>query len=280
MGLFSMSLFFGLSFGPLMGGVIRDRFSLDTAFVCMGLLALFGFLLSWFFLPPVHTESVVQHRSPPAPWGRLLKDRVTLALVVFRLTYTAAVGVIWGFLPVLADMRLGLDSTAIGFLVMLGVFISGCLNTPVGWVADRCNRKLLVVLGGLLVCGALGVYAVALDFKDLVWGGLLFGAGCGVAMPAFMAIAEEKGRGTRSMGAIMSVLTVAHSTGMLTGSLLGGLMMDWFRLELAFHLGAVLMLLGGVLFLILLAGKPTGAAKPGLLPSAETPPVDENPPVG
>jgi predicted MFS family arabinose efflux permease len=279
MGLFNMSLFFGLSFGPLMGGVIKDRFSLDAAFICLGLLALFGFILSFFFLPPVRTESVVRHQRPQAPWGRLLKDRVTLALVVFRLTYTAAIGAIWCFLPVLADIRLGLDSTAIGFLVMLGVFISGCLNTPMGWVADRWNRKLMVIFGGVMVCGALIRYTTAVVFNDLVWGGILFGLGGGISMPALMAIAVEKGRGTRSMGAIMSILTVAHSLGMLAGSLLAGLMMDWYRLELAFYLGAGITLVGVIIFMALTVGRGISAPTPGrTLPGP--PPTEEGPPVG
>ena len=42
MGLFNMSVFWGLSLGPLMGGVIEERFSLDAAFAAMGSLALAG----------------------------------------------------------------------------------------------------------------------------------------------------------------------------------------------------------------------------------------------
>ena len=34
MGLFNMSMFSGLSLGPLLGGVIHDRFSLETSFLC------------------------------------------------------------------------------------------------------------------------------------------------------------------------------------------------------------------------------------------------------
>ena len=43
MGLFNMSMFMGLSAGPLIGGLINDHFSLKIAFVCMGILALVGF---------------------------------------------------------------------------------------------------------------------------------------------------------------------------------------------------------------------------------------------
>jgi predicted MFS family arabinose efflux permease len=82
------------------------------------------------------------------------------------------------------------------------------------------------------------------------------------------------------MGAIMAILTVAHSAGMLAGSLLGGVMMDWYHLELAFYVGAAVMLAGLVLFLGLLVGKQMGTEISGAPLSAEPPPVEEGPPVG
>jgi MFS family permease len=65
MGLFNMSMFCGLSIGPFLGGFIHDYFSLQTSFACMGLLALIGFFLSLFLLPPAHSENTsiaVSHR--------------------------------------------------------------------------------------------------------------------------------------------------------------------------------------------------------------------------
>jgi MFS family permease len=145
-------------------------------------------------------------------------------------------------------------------------------------VADRWNRKLMVIFGGMMVCGALMRYTTAIVFEDLVWGGILFGLGGGISMPALMAIAVEKGRGTQSMGAIMAILTVAHSLGMLAGSLLAGLMMDWYRLELAFYLGAGIMLAGVISFMALTVGRGISAPRSGgTLPGP--PPTEEGPPV-
>jgi MFS family permease len=42
----------------------------------------------------------------------------------------------------------------------------------------------------------------------------------------------------------MALLTVAHSMGMLAGSMLAGLMMDLFRLRAVFPLGTALMIVG------------------------------------
>jgi MFS family permease len=244
MGLFNMSIFLGLSFGPILGGLINDRFSLDAAFICMGGLSFIGFLLSSFLLPPTQQEKSVQRGLPVIKWRHLVTNWEIAGLFTFRFVYTACIGIIWGFLPVLADKDLDLSSTNIGFLVMLGILISGILQLPMGYVSDRINKKSMIVTGGLLVSYAVFSYTWADQFSDMVWASLLFGIGGGICMPALMATAVIIGDRTAAMGSVMAWLTVAHSMGMLAGSMLAGIMMDFLRLRAAFPVGAVLMLIG------------------------------------
>ena len=103
MGLFNMSTFFGLSIGPLIGGVVNDSFSLKASFVCMGFLTLAGFLLSLLFLPPTKSEQVVCRGIKPVAWRQLIEDKVIAGLFLFRFAYTTCIGIIWGFLPLFAD---------------------------------------------------------------------------------------------------------------------------------------------------------------------------------
>jgi len=249
MGLFNMSMFLGLSIGPLIGGIIHDRFSLDTSFAAMGFLALAGFLLSLFLLPPTKSEPVVNRGTEPLEWKRLLYDRDMAGLFLFRLAYAACIGVIWSFLPVLADTEFSLSSSSIGFLVMIGVFSSGMLHVPMGFLADRVNRKMMVIIGGLIISYAIFSFEWADSFNDLVVASLFFGLGGGVSTPALMALAVLKGNATEAMGSVMGLLAMAHSLGMLTGSLLAGLMMDIFRLRQAFPSGGVIMILCVGLFI-------------------------------
>ena len=259
MGMFNLSLFLGLSLGPLMGGVINDRFSLSAAFASMGILALIGFFLSWTLLPPTHRERVVTRGQEPMPWHGLVKDRLFLGLFFFRFAFTICIGIIWGFLPVLAESEFSLSSSAIGTLVMLGIFISGVFNTPMGWVADRMNKRVMVLSGGILTSLAVFYYGISQDLHDLFLASCLFGVGGGIAMPALMAFAVQKGNQTHAMGSVMSLLTVAHSTGMLCGSLLAGLMMDLFTLRGAFSVGAATMM-AGVLGFVIFTSRDTGSA--------------------
>ena len=251
MGLFNMSMFLGLSIGPLIGGVIRDRFSLDTSFASMGFLAFLAFLLSLFLLPPTKSEQVVNRNIEPMMWKWVLRDRNMAGLFLFRLAYAACIGVIWSFLPVLADIEFSLSSSSIGILVTLGVFSSGLLHVPMGFIADRVNRKMMIVGGGLIITYAILSFSWANSYEALLLASVLFGLGGGIAMPALMALAVLKGNEIDAMGSVMGLLAMAHSLGMLAGSLLAGVMMDVSRLRHAFPSGAALMMLCLGLFIVL-----------------------------
>jgi predicted MFS family arabinose efflux permease len=70
-------------------------------------------------------------------------------------------------------------------------------------------------------------------------------------MPAIMAYAVIKGDAKKAMGSVISILTVAHSMGMLTGSIVAGLAMDYLNLRLSFPCGTIIMILGTFIFWIL-----------------------------
>jgi MFS family permease len=251
MGIFNMSLFLGLSLGPLIGGVIKDHFSLQASFLCMGLLALIGFFLSLILLPPTRSEKSIAQADKPFSWKAVVYDWHVIGLFTFRFAYVFCVGIIWGFIPLYADWRFEASSSWIGILIMLGVFVSGLIHLPMGYLADRLNKQLMVVAGGLIVSYAVWsfVFVWADQLADLIRATILFGLGGGVSMPALMAMAVLKGQKINAMGSMMALMTVAHSLGMFSGALMGGMMMDFFQLQTVFPLGGWIMLICTGLFL-------------------------------
>ncbi|PIP38698.1 MAG: MFS transporter, partial [Desulfobacterales bacterium CG23_combo_of_CG06-09_8_20_14_all_51_8] len=248
MGLFNISVFLGLSIGPLLGGAIKDYVSLQAAFGAMGGLSFAAFCLSFFLLPPTREEQTVIRAYHPAPWGRLLRDREIVTISLFRFVYTTCIGIIWGFLPVYGDMKFALSSSAIGVLVVLGVSVSGLMHVPMGMMADRMDKRILVVTGGVITTLAILLVGKAEGFWGLFAANVIFGIGGGISMPALMALAVISGSKTEAMGAVMSLITVAHSLGMLCGSLVAGAVMDFFNLQYAFFLGAIIMAAGTACF--------------------------------
>jgi len=255
MGLFNLSMFLSLSLGPLMGGGIKDIWSLDAAFICMGLLSGIGLFLCFFFLPPVSREKIKNKHHKTMSWSNFLKDKDIIAIFIFRYAYTACIGVIWCFLPVFADTEFGLSSSLIGVLVMLGVFVSGLLQLPMGYAADRTNKMILILSGGIISTIGMVLPFWASSFYDLVIAVSIFGVGGGISMPAIMAYAVIKGDEKKAMGSVISVITVAHSLGMLTGSLVAGFAMDYLSLRLSFPCGTLIMLTGTLGFWIVVDKK-------------------------
>lgn len=249
MGLFNLSMFLSMSLGPLMGGVIQDLWSMDAAFVSMGLLSFIGVMLCVWLLPPLSEERLRSgHQALQIPWALVVRDRELLGLFSFRYAYTACIGAIWSFLPLFGAQMFGQSGAGIGLLVTLGVFISGILQLPMGYLADRISRQAMVVFGGAVAtAGMMWIYFAA-SFFDLLAAVSLFGVGGGIAMPAITALAVVNGEQKKAMGSVMAILTVAHSLGMLTGAVAAGLAMDFFSLRLAFPVSGLVMALGTLVF--------------------------------
>jgi len=247
MGWFNLSMFLGLSFGPVIGGVIRDAWGLQASFASMGLLAFTGFFLALTLLPPTEAEQKVRRGKPPGAWKALVFDREIFALFLFRFAYTFGIGILWSFLPVLADTQNALSSAAIGSILMLGVFLSGAIQVPLGALADHTDKRAMIGIGGLLVSLALLAFEWAQGYTGLAGVNILFGIGGGISMAALMALTVQKGSDAEAMGSVMAIVTVAHSAGMLAGAVLAGLMMDFFSLRSVFPMGA-LMMIGCTLF--------------------------------
>lgn len=259
MGLFNMSIFLGLSIGPLIGGWVHDRFNLQATFVAMAFLALIGFLSSLLLLPPTRSEQSLSRKNGLISWAQLLQDKELIGLFIFRFTYLACIGIILGFLPVYADSAFSLSSSSIGILVMIGIFVSGLMQIPMGFLADRVNRNLMIITGGLITGIAIFLLEWADSFWDLFFDNVLFGLGGGISMPALMALVLIKGNNAKAMGSVMALMTMAHSMGMFAGSILAGLVMDIFQLRQAFFLGSLIMGFGVCFFTICIyAPKPNG----------------------
>ena len=248
MGIFNMSVFIGLSLGPLMGGVIRDHYGLNGAFGSMAAMALVAFFLSLCLLPPASSEKIASLGRAPVRWGLLLADTTLVSMVLFRFLYTACIGAVWGFLPVHGSVEFGLSSSAIGFLVMLGVAISGLMHVPMGILSDRWSKKWMVLTGGVVVALSMVLLAGADGFNGLLAATLIFGIGGGISMPAVMGLAVVRGNRNNAMGTVMALITIGHSMGMLVGSLFAGIVMDLASLQAAFFLTGLSMAAGVIQF--------------------------------
>jgi len=223
----------GVAGGPILGGVIKDLYSMQASFVTLGVLSFLSFLLLWLFLPESQPHRAIA-QTGAAPWRTILSSRPIVGVSFFRIVYALASTIIWVFVPLLATHLLPLNTTQVGTLISLNVLVSTLLQPLCGRLADRVNKSTLLVVGGTLSALALIGFPLALYFWHLLILNILVGVGFGIAYPSHLALAMEHAPGT-SMGAVMSVLLTVHSLTMTIAPLIFGFIVDHYALSGVFY---------------------------------------------
>ncbi len=228
----------GVAAGPVLGGVIKDLFSMQASFILLGILSLLSLLLLFFFLPEVQKPQATQKKDA-ASWREILSSRPILGVALFRVGYALSSTLIWIFVPLLSASLLPLKTSQVGLLISLNVLISALLQAPCGRLADRMNKAILIGSGGLLSAVSLAGFPLASTFGHLLVLNALVGAGFGLAYPAHMALAMEHTPGS-GMGTVMSALLTVHSFGMTIAPPIFGMVADYYNLESVFYAAGLL----------------------------------------
>ena len=121
------------------------------------------------------------------------------------------------------------------------------LLVPAGRLADRLNRRSLVVIGNLIYLITLFLIPLANTFRQQLWLCFPRAIGGAISMPAATALTVEKGR-KFGMGATMSIMMMAMSVGMALGPTLSGVIADSVGVNAVFYFGGVIGIIGTGLF--------------------------------
>ncbi len=246
MGYFNAVFFTGFGFGPLIGGVLTDHFGMHITFYAMGGLNLLAFLTVILFLPETG------RRKMSASLRLLIKEMGTSGMVrglfSFQTAFSLGRGTFATFLPIFASIYIGLSTTLIGVLLAANILLMSLLQVYGGHIADRLDRRALVVLGGLINLAFLALIPLGSNFWQLLGICALGSLGGAIAMPVTSALVVEEGR-RFGMGSTMVMFAMAFSIGISIGSLLSGGLADIADINSVFYFGAGMSLVGTGLFI-------------------------------
>ena len=246
MGYFHTAFFAGFGIGPLMGGILIDRFGMTGAFYSMGSLNLIAFLVAALFLPEIshHHTAARLHAS----FRKIISSGMVKGLSTFRLVFSLEMGAFVCFLPIFATMYIGLSPTLIGVPLTVNILLMSLLQPYAGKIADRFNRRALVAVGSLISIAFLALIPATHNFWQLLGLCAFGGLGGAISMPAASALLVEEGR-RFGMGSTTAIFMMAMSIGMAIGPLLGGLMADFVSINSVFYFVAGVGLIGTSLFI-------------------------------
>ncbi len=244
MGQFNVAIFCGMGFGPFIGGSINDLFGLDADFILMGLLCAVSFLLVVMFLPATKSETILK-KAEPLSYRALLKLRQVQGILWFRFINAFLRGSVMTFLPIMGSSMLGLNGFQIGMAVSTGVLVTSFLQYPCGRLADRFNRKTLLLTGNLLYACAIALFPLAPNFWLLLAISFFSGVLAAIPLPAATALIVEEGK-KYGMGSLIALFNVAMSLGLGGGPLVCGFIHDTFGTGEVFYFSAIFGIIGTV----------------------------------
>jgi MFS transporter, DHA1 family, multidrug resistance protein len=244
MGIFNATLITGFGFGPLLGGVVADHFGMNTAFYIMGVLNLISFLGVTIFLPEIASR---RKTAGQFSFRGITASNITRGIFSYQVGASANRGIMTAFLPVFASAYIGLSSSSIGTILTISLIGNSLLQIPSGNLADKLNRRYMVILGSLGVAISMLLMPQARSFWVLLAvmaGGGVFDAG---ATPPAMAAIIQEGR-KYGMGVATSVSNMGGGLGMGLAPILAGFVVDLLDVKSAFYVSAAIVLISIVIF--------------------------------
>jgi len=246
MGYSNAAFFSGFGFGPLLGGVVTEYLGMDTAFLIMSGLGLLAFFIALFFLPEVSHRK--QGAGPQLSFREIGRSSTLKGVFSFRFALTFGRSAFSTFLPLFAVAAIGMRPALIGVMLAIYMLLTSILGIPSGRLADRYNRKTLVVLGGVFSFADLAMIPIAHNFWQLLMLCAIGSIGSAVAITSATALVVEEGR-KFGMGSTIALFNVSLSLGMVLGPVLGGAIVDFTSINSVFYAGAAMTLVGAGAFI-------------------------------
>ena len=139
------------------------------------------------------------------------------------------------------------ESVRVGVLLALYGIFAAILQPVIGLISDRIHRrKILIVIGLIVMAAATLGYVVVSQFVDLVGLRILQGLGAAMTIPtslAIISVASQK----HTRGGSMGVYSTMRMVGFALGPLIGGYIYDHYNFNIVFIVGAVFVAIGVVL---------------------------------
>lgn len=249
------ALLVGVGFGPALGGLLADAYSLSTPFMVVAAGALLTAIYGWFRLPETLTvgaADAVDGDGPTAPVARfaLLRSPDFLAVGFVSIgVFSIRAGVRQTLVPLQLNQVFGVEVAELGVLFTLLGVIGIVLIWPAGWAADRFGPKTIIVPTAALISIGIGVVAVADTLSVFVIGLTIAAIGSSITGPAPAAyvanLVDENQR-----GAAMGLYRTFGDIGVVGSPVLSGLLADGVGIPFAIGVNAVFMGAAALWFLV------------------------------
>lgn len=246
MGLLNIAIYAGIGGGPLLGGIFRDVWGMNSAFYSMAFLSLLAMVLVLVRIPGGRDRAAPVQTGIFKTFRKMLENRRITGTLLSRLATMVIMSPTFGFAPILMTEELDSTGFQIGAVIATRTLANALLQTPFGRLADRKNKVVIVAIGSAVMSVAVFSIPFAGSFAVLMVIYLILGVSEAVVLPALGAFAVEEGR-DYGQGSMMGIFNMSMSLGVLVGSMIGGALMDLLGLEYSFYGVAIFLAVSTVI---------------------------------
>lgn len=241
----------GQSVGPILGGILVDRFDYQVAFwVVLALssagLVLLGLKDTGESIPTRSSYNPVQDARQA---GALAMEPKVLMILFFTFAIIFAANLQASFLPVLLRAE-GLTEFTVGILISIFAVMSTSIRLIFGRLLDIFDRKKILAISMLAIILAVGLIPSMVSVAGFAILISIFGLGFGMTQPLSMIMIADLTNPNQSglaMGLRFSAIMLA---GLLSPIFLG-FIVETFGLSPAFYVAASVVALAGIRMFII-----------------------------
>ena len=241
-GSFASSTSLGLSFGPLIGGVISDLFSMNAVFLSMTGLSLLALGTTLLFLPDIAPKPVV-----PSPVRSVIFHKQLRGPALYQFMYAFANGTFMVFIPLIAIRDGCLSAAETGVVILVSVLSTTVFQYFFSRVADHFGRYYLIASGAGMIGASLLFVPEFHGLIPYLFFALLMGIGRGISLPAMFALVAVAGRDI-GQGSASGMVNTTLAVGLIISPLISGAVMDFSGLPFVFYVSGVISLVCTLVF--------------------------------
>ncbi len=246
--LYGLSVWGGLSFGPLIGEALFHLGRYDAVWAFAAAAPFAGVLVARV-VPDRRAPSTPDEPQPLLPMPAI---RPGIALFLAQIGYAALAGFV-----VLHLDEIGVGHGAAVFTAFAVTVVAARLL--LSWLPDRAGPRASVAIAAAAQAVGLALIAAAGSLPVAVAGALVMGTGFSLSFPSLaLLVVEEVDEETR--GAAMGAFTAFFDVGVGIGGPLAGAVSALFGYPAAFAVGAACAVAGGVVAVTRSGGAARGAA--------------------
>ncbi len=246
-GIYFLSNTIGNSLGSLCTGLVKTDYSFAQIGTAMSVGMLAVIVVAFVSLPgdaPAAHSVPTTRLSTWAAYRPLLGRRDVHLLLSLRLTITTFWGMATLALPLLI-YRVSQDESLPAYFAAISLVVAACCQLSVGYLNDRLGRAKPLIVSAMGIC--LSALGLAL-FHDSVVSLFFFGTaltGTAWAVSTLIPRLINDVAGPEEKNRLVGLGHLAWSSSMVTGSLVGGYLID-LDAALPFYIGAALAGLGSL----------------------------------